>query len=393
MVLGMLVAGIRLGSCANHLLSFGKESNKFLSTDDLVEELMSGPLQGRDIFLLHDIYDYHHIPRSSSHIMIASYDTFNESRYPTHYIKGPDRAVMLLFSVIPATFLQHMAMSSSWDPSFLLLISTNISHPPVNIMKDSVVQRSRHIVLMWPTVRGATISFTMLTCFPFRSRPLIHMGFWNKIRFKTMTDLFWDRHPSMEGAVLHLGSYCDDFPFIYLRGDGCAGANLDALALIAVKLNFSYEVQKETQDQNWGALENGRWTGMLGDLIYNGKHLVINIFLVNHERWRDFDTTYPYYAEGFGFVIRLPPPVPQWRSIMYPFTRHMWLAMIACTIAMAVISTILSAIVVTENLDYGKHILMVSHEKPYSVFSPFIHSIFNRDEFVEHVLNSCYKAF
>lgn len=54
----------------------------------------------------------------------------------------------------------------------------------------------------------------------------------------------------MEGTVLHLGSWCDDYPFIYFRDDQCVGVNLDALALIAAKLNFSYEVQREIQDQN-----------------------------------------------------------------------------------------------------------------------------------------------
>lgn len=364
---GILVAVMKVDSTINRLPPFGRESNKPFSPNDLIEQLLSGPLQGRDIFLFHDEYNNQYTFRSSSRIMLASYDAFNVHRYPTHYIRGPDHVSILLFSLLPVTLLKRLSMSNSWNPSFIILISTNSSIPLVNIMKDSVIQRSRHVVLMRPIVKGTTISVSMLTCFPFSSKPFVHMGFWNKTFYTTMADLFWDRHPSMEGAVLRLGSYCDDFPFIYLHGEGCVGANLDALALIAKKLNFSYEVQKETQDQNWGALEKGRWTGMLGDLIYNGKHLVINIFLVNYERWRDFDTTYPYYAEGFGFLIRLPPPVAQWRSITYPFKKHMWLAVIVCTISTSVISTILSAIVV-KKIDCSNHILMVSDNKP--IFSP-----------------------
>lgn len=359
-LLGMLAASVR----AITLPQFGGEPNGVLSSaDTLLEELVSGPLQDHDVLLLHDEHDRHLVPRGSARLLVASYGKFNESRYPTHYLRGPDRVAILLFSTPPDTLLQHLALSTSWNPSFLLLISINISLPSVSLLNDGVVQRSRHVVLLRPIVKGAAVTFAMLTSFPFRSNPHVHLGFWNETRFRAMADLFPDRYPSMEGAVLRLASWCDDFPFIYLRGDGCAGANLDALDLIAAKLNFSYDVQKVTQDQNWGALEDGRWTGMLGDLIYNGKHLVVNAFLVNYERWRDFDTTYPYYAEGFGFLSRLPPPVPQWRSIMYPFTADMWLLVIACTVAVCIISSVLSALMVKGNVDYGKHILMVRNEK------------------------------
>lgn len=371
-VLVVLMAAERVGSTTTYLPSFGWGPHKLSSTDYLLDELLSGPLRGRDIFLLHDKHTYHHTPRVSAPVYLATYEAFDERRYPTHVLRGSKPLAILLFSEVPGALLQHLALSDSWNPSFLLLISTNTSLSSLTVLDHEVVQRSQHVVLLRPVVRGNNSTFTLLTSFPFRSKSLVHMGVWNKTRYKTMADLFPDRHPSMEGSVLRLGSWCDDFPFIYLHGSVCVGANLDTLALIAAKLNFSYEVQLETQDQNWGALEDGRWTGMLGDLIYNGKHLVINLFLVNQERWRDFDTTYPYYAEGFGFLIRLPPPVPQWRSIMYPFTGHMWLAVIACTIAVAFVSSVLLTIVVKERVDYSKHILMVRGEKVvHSLFSLF----------------------
>lgn len=362
-LLGMLTAGVRAKIPSHHLPEFGGEPSDVLSSAySLLEELVFNPLQDRDILLLHDEQDRHLIPRGSARLLVASYDRFNESHYPTQYLRGSDRVAILLFSTPPDALLQHLALSTSWNPSFLLLISTNVSLQSVALLNDGVVQRSRHVVLLRPIVKGAAIIFDMLTSFPFRPNPHVHMGFWNVTRFSTMADLFPDRYPNMEGAVLRLASWCDDFPFIYLRGDDCTGANLDALELIAAKLNFSYDVQKMTQDENWGALEDGRWTGMLGDLIYNGKHLVINIFVVNYERWRDFDTTSPYYAEGFGFLSRLPPPVPQWRSIMYPFTADMWVGVIVGTVAVCVISSVLSAIMVKGNVDYGKHILTVRNK-------------------------------
>lgn len=83
------------------------------------------------------------------------------------------------------------------------------------------------------------------------------------------------RYDNFDGAVLHIGSWCDDYPFLYpeaslqkimggkekeeqgeLLGE-CVGSNIDLLDIIASKLNFSYTVQMEPADYNWGFRENG----------------------------------------------------------------------------------------------------------------------------------------
>ena len=49
---------------------------------------------------------------------------------------------------------------------------------------------------------------------------------------------------SLSGLHLRLGSWCDDFPFLYASADGsCRGSNLDLLDLMAASNNFTYEVQ------------------------------------------------------------------------------------------------------------------------------------------------------
>lgn len=364
-LLGTLVVVAVTARTQNFVFPFFKESYQRSSIDIVLEELVSGPLRGRHIFLLFDKYSRHSMPTFSSDettVIIATHEDLATERYPNHYLRGSNYIAILLFSRTPTTLFHYLSLSTTWNPSFLLLINSNASQSSATVLNDGVVQRSRHVSLLQPFVKGTTNTFVVLTSFPFRSkRRHTVMGLWDKTHYKSVADLFLDRHPNMEGAVLRLGSWCDDYPFIYQAYDQCVGTNLDALALIAAKLNFSYDVQKETQDQNWGALENGTWTGMLGDLVYNDKHLVINLFLVNYERWRDFDTTYPYHAEGFGFLAPLPPPVPQWQSITYPFTGVMWLAVIACTLIVSLLSTVLSAIMVEQSVDYIRHILIVSN--------------------------------
>ncbi|KAK8382277.1 hypothetical protein O3P69_015305 [Scylla paramamosain] len=361
----VLLVGVTAGRIQSLASPFLKESFQLSSSDVLLEELITGPLRGRDIFLFVDEYTRFSmptLPSDANTILMATHKGFNVGHYPNYCLRGSSYIAILLFSRTPSELFHHLSLSAAWNPTFLLLINMNATQSSMTILDHEVVQRSKHLVLLQPFNKGTINTFLVLTSFPFRARPHAAMSLWHKTYFRSDADLFLDRHPNMEGATLRLGSWCDDYPFIYLRhpsDDQCVGANLDTLTLIAAKLNFSYEVQKETQDQNWGALENGRWTGMLGDLVYNNKHLVINLFLVNYERWRDFDTTYPYHAEGFGFLAPLPPPVPQWKSITYPFTGIMWLAVIACTLIVSLLSALLPAVMEKDSVDYVRHILMV----------------------------------
>lgn len=366
----VLLLGVAAAGKQSLASPFFKESFHLSSSDVLLEELVTGPLRGHNIFLIVDEHTRYSMPSSilptdentANTILTATQKGFKVSHYPNYYLRGPNYIAILLFSRTPSELFHYLSLSAAWNPTFLLLINLNVTQSSETILNHEVVQRSKHLALLQPFNKGDMITFIVLTSFPFRARPRVVMNLWDKTYFQSHADLFLDRHPNMEGVTLRLGSWCDDYPFIYLRhpsDDQCVGANLDTLTLIAAKLNFSYEVQKETQDQNWGALENGRWTGMLGDLAYNNKHLVINLFLVNYDRWRDFDTTYPYHAEGFGFLAPLPLPIPQWKSITYPFTGIMWLAMIACTLIVALLSTLLPGIMEKDSVDYVRYILMV----------------------------------
>ncbi|MPC32864.1 Glutamate receptor ionotropic, kainate 1 [Portunus trituberculatus] len=76
----------------------------------------------------------------------------------------------------------------------------------------------------------------------------------------------------------------------------CIGQSLDALEIIADKYNFTYVVQLKPEDELWGFIENGTWT------------------------------------EGFAFMIFLPPPLPSWRRLLYPFTGEVWGGVLAAAL-------------------------------------------------------------
>ncbi|XP_042868827.1 uncharacterized protein LOC122251183 [Penaeus japonicus] len=330
------------------LVGFESDGGGALTTHALLNDLLSGPLKGRNIFFILDeesLDDLTFDPPllvalESSSVMLASQDSLEEAVYPSHYLRDEIGIVILLTKTSPTSFLDRMASSPRWGPTYLILISTGASVDTHDVLKHEAVQRSPFLVLFELISKAHRSIFQVFTSYPFKRRGWrFPLGLWDATTFASMDDLFLDRFDDFGSADLLLGSWCDDYPFIYLNpdGEGCRGSNLDALSVIGERLNFSFVVQEETQDQNWGALENGSWTGMLGDLVYNGKHIVINYFLVNHERWRDFDATYPYHAEGFGFLVRKPQPLPKWRSLTYPFAQTTWGAILGVTLVVAAI--------------------------------------------------------
>ncbi|XP_071519963.1 ionotropic receptor 21a-like [Panulirus ornatus] len=83
-------------------------------------------------------------------------------------------------------------------------------------------------------------------------------------------------------------------------------------------------------------MENGSWTGMLGDVYRGEKQMTINYFTVTRQRAQDFDFSVSYFTEGcwvswpiihrFGITLLVPVPYPRWTSVVRPFTGPVWAA-------------------------------------------------------------------
>ncbi|XP_064115161.1 glutamate receptor ionotropic, kainate glr-3-like [Macrobrachium nipponense] len=159
------------------------------------------------------------------------------------------------------------------------------------------------------------------------------LGPWNASMFLTKSDLFPDRFKTFKGEVLHVASDYDDYPLVFGDESGLVdGTNIRILNALAVTLNFSFTTTNRSRDNSWGELINGTWIGLLGEVFSGAKNMTINYFTVVENRAKDFDYTAPYFYEGFGFALVIPPPLPMWRSLLYPFTNLVWTSVIAAII-------------------------------------------------------------
>ncbi|ROT84249.1 Variant Ionotropic Glutamate Receptor [Penaeus vannamei] len=159
-------------------------------------------------------------------------------------------------------------------------------------------------------------------------------------RFATWDDLFRDRFADFGGRAIHLASDYDDMPLIFETDDGLDGTNIRMMDALAAQLNFTYTSTEQAPDGRRRVGREGRERDVewdLGELHRGAKDLAINYFTVTPERAEDFDYSVPYYNEGFGLILKVPPPLPRWRSVLYPFTGAVWAA-VGCSFAVAVAS-------------------------------------------------------
>lgn len=310
---------------------------------------MSGPLREGDLFFLMDskaerVWRSTSAPvlqRPVASTLSSTHDSFLSRPYPRWITSGSVVTPVVVFFEEPLVLLDALSAGHAWDPTHLVLVCLSTKANMTRILGHPAVQRSEFIFALQTVRRNGATVFEASTSLPMnkdsRGRSLVKspLGLWDPRAFSKRRDIFPPRFSNFGGQELALATWCDDTPYLYSQEGECTGANVEAFRMIANKLNFSFDIQQEPADQNWGSIENGTWNGMMADLERNGKHFAINYFLLNSDRARDFDFTYPYHAEGFSFMIHLPPPLPNWNRVLYPFSAGMWGAVIASTCLVA----------------------------------------------------------
>lgn len=322
---------------------------------DLIHDLISTTLAGEDVFFLLDsklsqYLDLDILLREgnrhlNSHLLIF-WDEIQgvNSTLPEYYIRGENMIMFAIFFSNPFQYIEKNENLVNWNPDFILLLNINLDENATDVINHDFVQRSMSITYLKYEPERNLFSVNKIT----HRRPGINetnvqsifVAFYDKLEFSNRSSLVMKSRINLSGSKLYLASWCDDLPFIILAKDGtCIGVSIELMSIVAKILNFSFDIQIQSPDGMWGSKKNGTWTGMLADLLYHGKHIVINYLLLTEDRFTDFDTTYPYFSEGFGFALKEPPPIPKWLGLVHPFTRFVWISFICSTILVAILFT------------------------------------------------------
>ncbi|XP_068207781.1 ionotropic receptor 21a-like [Palaemon carinicauda] len=262
-------------------------------------------------------------------------------------LRGSAFIHVIVFQSDPTRFFQDLSLR--WNPRYLLLYSL-LQEPFHILMDDSFkdIEKLTLVTALQPRIETGRPNDVVgvYTLLPFsRREPLRLINVLDsRIKSVSLKDIFVDRFESFEGYEFHLGTWYDDFPYLYQSktepegvGDGVEVEMLDAIALV---LNYSYTLTTEPPDLKWGAFDNGSWTGMLGMVHRKDKNFTVNYFGITGERVNAFDASVSYWMEGFGMCMMSPPPLPKWRGLYYPFTPNIWLAVVLTTVFVIILMAV-----------------------------------------------------
>ncbi|XP_066958482.1 probable glutamate receptor [Macrobrachium rosenbergii] len=338
------------------------EANFSASLSTSISEIVSGPLKNHWVVFLLDGSAETFLDLKQENVLTTGHPLsiyksnpdwdWHEFLPPNPTLQGRCAAV-LITGMYPQWIDE---ITDSWVPDTLLIINVNYFWKSSSLLKSPKIQQVTSLALLEDNFTGHEAIPIVYTTPPFikvhTNKTMVKelLGSWNASMFITKGDLFPDRFKTFKGEVLHVASDYDDYPLVFGDDNGLVdGTNIRILSTLAVWLNFSFTTTNRSVDNSWGELINGTWIGMLGEVFRGSKNITINYFTVVEDRAKDFDYTAPYFYEGFGFALLIPPPLPMWMSLLYPFTNWVWTSVIAAIIVITPTLYLLAGLADPEN--------------------------------------------
>ncbi|XP_060089118.1 glutamate receptor ionotropic, NMDA 3B [Heteronotia binoei] len=103
----------------------------------------------------------------------------------------------------------------------------------------------------------------------------------------------------------------------------CYGYCIDLLEKLAEDLPFDFDLYI-VGDGKYGAWKNGRWTGLVGDLLSGTAHMAVTSFSINSARSQVIDFTSPFFSTSLGILVRIRDTASPIGAFMWPLHWTMW---------------------------------------------------------------------
>ncbi|CAJ0596382.1 unnamed protein product [Cylicocyclus nassatus] len=150
---------------------------------------------------------------------------------------------------------------------------------------------------------------------------------------------------TLENKTLKVSVYLEA-PFVMQRedpkneldeNDKYEGYCIDLLQRIAALCKFNYTIH-EVKDKAYGIREeNGKWNGMVGELINGEADLAVASLTISYSRSEVIDFTVPYMHLGISILFKKPQKTEtDWFMFLWPLSWEVWL----CTFASYVITSV-----------------------------------------------------
>ncbi|XP_064636089.1 glutamate receptor-like isoform X2 [Lineus longissimus] len=189
---------------------------------------------------------------------------------------------------------------------------------------------------------------------------MVKVGNWSKPDGLVVTgiELFENTTDDSENKTKRITSILVD-PFLYQKTDSEDGIPLvgndrfegyckDLAQLISEMAKFSYQIQI-VKDRKYGALENGSWTGMIGELTRQEADIVIAPLTITSKRERVVDFSKPFMNLGISIMIKKPDKQkPGVFSFLAPLAPRVWFCILLAAVVVSLFLFFVSRVSPTE---------------------------------------------
>ncbi|XP_050719652.1 probable glutamate receptor isoform X2 [Eriocheir sinensis] len=145
-------------------------------------------------------------------------------------------------------------------------------------------------------------------------------------------------------------------PYVSLVTEGrtivkATGILLNALDTFSATFNFSY-VLKLPDDDQWGALKDGRWTGMVGEVHRREVEMALGPTSITEAREKAIDFTVPFDYEPWDILIPESIVTVDLTAYLFPFANLVWIGIMASTLLVGTLVWIVSRLFGDKGLLY-----------------------------------------
>ncbi|XP_064079554.1 glutamate receptor ionotropic, delta-1-like [Macrobrachium nipponense] len=145
-------------------------------------------------------------------------------------------------------------------------------------------------------------------------------------------NVFPRKFNNFHGAKVRVATFELEPFIVYAKDDsgnfvGRIGVDMQVINGLSRAKNFTVDFFEVSDDEKWGSkYPDGSWDGLMGQVFSEASDIAVCNVFIDGPRWGLIDYSFPYNYMPACFVAPSPKPLPNWQSLILPFTWLTWIS-------------------------------------------------------------------